>query len=129
MVIIRRGLFTQASPTRPLLSTFEDILVEEEQAEQAALKEAIKAAHEKVIDAKAGREGKKKCPAYTGTHVATGSNSERGSQCNPLVILMDLKDEVEVRIEQMEKTLAINTISASRDTDENQEPGKGLVRV
>ena len=110
MVIIQRGLFTQAPPTRPLLSTFEEFLVEEEQAKEAALKEAIEAAHEKVIDDKAGGKGKKECP---GTHVATGSNSEKGSQYNPLVFLMVLKDKVEVRIEQMEKTLAINTISAS----------------
>ena len=60
MVIIRRGLFTQAYPTRPLLSTFEEFLVEEEQAKEAALKEAIEAALKKVNDAKAGRMGKKK---------------------------------------------------------------------
>ena len=60
MVIIRQGLFTQASPTRPLLSTFEELLVEEELAKEAALKEAIEAAHEKVNNAKAGRKGKKK---------------------------------------------------------------------
>ena len=33
---------------------------EEEQAEEAALKEAIEAAHGEIIDAKAGRKGKKK---------------------------------------------------------------------
>ena len=60
MVILRRGLFTQALPTRPLLSTFEELLVEEEQAKEAALKEAIEAAHEKVNHTKAGRRGKKK---------------------------------------------------------------------
>ena len=53
MVIIRRGLFTQASPTRPLLSTFEELLVEEELAKEAALKEAIEAGHGKVIEAEA----------------------------------------------------------------------------
>ena len=60
MVILRRGLFTQASPTRPLLSTFEELLVEEEQAKEAALMEAIKAAHEKVNDAKAGKRVRRK---------------------------------------------------------------------
>ena len=34
--------------------------MEEEQAKEAALKEAIEAAHKKVNDAKAGRKGKKK---------------------------------------------------------------------
>ena len=51
MVIIRRGLYTQASPIRPLLSTFDELLVEEELAKEAALKEAVKAAHGKVIEA------------------------------------------------------------------------------
>ena len=53
MVIIRRGLFAQASPTRPHLSTFEELLVEEELAKEGALKEAIEAAHGKVIEAEA----------------------------------------------------------------------------
>ena len=56
---------------------------------------------------------KKKCPAYTGTQVATGSNGERGGQCNPLIFLRDLKDKVEVRITEIEKTLANNPISTS----------------
>ena len=56
---------------------------------------------------------KKKCPAYTGTHVATGSNGERGGQCNPLVSLSDLKDKVEVRFTEIEKTLANYPISTS----------------
>ena len=41
------------------------------------------------------------------------TNGERGGQCNPLVFLRDLKDKVEVRIAQMEKTLATNPISTS----------------
>ena len=47
------------------------------------------------------------------------TNSERGGlqptpeECNPLVFLRGLKDKVEVRIAQMEKTLATNPISTS----------------
>ena len=71
MVIIRRGPFAQASPTRPLLSTFEELLVDEELAKEAALKEAIEAANKRMptleeatckatADIKARRKGKKK---------------------------------------------------------------------
>ena len=71
MVIIRRGLFTQAYPKRPLLLTFEELLVDEELAKEAALKEAIEAANKRMptleeatckakADVKAGRKGKKK---------------------------------------------------------------------
>ena len=47
------------------------------------------------------------------------TNGERGGlqptpeECNPLVFLRGLKDKVEVRIAQMEKTLATNPISTS----------------
>ena len=41
------------------------------------------------------------------------TNGERGGQCNPLVFLRGLKDKVEVRIAQMEKTLATSPISTS----------------
>ena len=37
------------------------------------------------------------------------TNGERGGQCNPLVLLRGLKEKVEVRIEQLEKMLAINS--------------------
>ena len=37
------------------------------------------------------------------------TNGERGGQCNPLIFLRGLKDKVEVQIEEMEKTLAINS--------------------
>ena len=41
------------------------------------------------------------------------TNGERGGQCNPLIFLRDLKDKLEVRIAQVEKTLATNPISTS----------------